>query len=122
MSTQALKILVCIITAFSSLSMASQNTQDYFLKIKEGHDLGIIQKTVKADQTLTLSMANTNFANFLNAKPIYKFEKPFPNLQSSFLDKVYLINIPFETSINDIIYSLHLGFRESKISLPKLTD
>ena len=39
----------------TNTTLIGQNTQDYFLKIKQGYDLGIIQKTLNNDSTLTLS-------------------------------------------------------------------
>lgn len=88
---------------FSNTYIIGQNTKDYFLKIKQGHDLGIIQKTLNNDSTLTLSINNSSFANLINQKPLYKFEKPFLNLNSPFLDLVYLMTINDNVSINDIL-------------------
>ena len=86
----------------SNSYLMAQSTQDYFLKIKQGHDLGAIQKTTNIDSTLTLSFANSDLKNILNSKTIYKFEKPFPNLNSAFLDLVYLITIDDTESTTDI--------------------
>ncbi|WP_139855578.1 S8 family serine peptidase [Aequorivita sinensis] len=87
----------------TNTTLIGQNTQDYFLKIKQGYDLGVIQKTIKPDSTLSLSMTNSSFAAVMNQKPIYKFEKPFPNLNSAFLDLVYLITLDETATTTDII-------------------
>ena len=88
---------------FSNTYIIGQNTQDYFLKIKKGYDLGVIQKTLNNDSTLTLSMNNSSLANLINQKPLYKIEKPFLNLHSPFLNLVYLMTIDDNVSINDIL-------------------
>ncbi|WP_313112012.1 S8 family serine peptidase [Aequorivita sediminis] len=97
---------------FSNTYIIGQNTKDYFLKIKQGHDLGVIQKTLNNDSTLTLSINNSSFANLINQKPSYKFEKPFLNLNSPFLDLVYLMTINDNVSINDILNRTEVDYLE----------
>lgn len=97
---------------FSNTYIIGQNTKDYFLKIKQGHDLGVIQKTLNNDCTLTLSMNNSSFANLINQKLLYKFEKPFLKLNSPFLDLVYLMTIDDNVSINDILNRAEVDYLE----------
>ena len=73
-----MKKFTLMLAFLTTVCLFSQYRQDYSLEIKEGFELGEIQKTVNPDQTLTLTMANTSLANALNAKQIYLFEKAFP--------------------------------------------
>lgn len=56
------KLALCIALLLPFVYIYSQGLDYYYLEIKEGHELGEIQKTVNTDQTLTLSMQNTDLA------------------------------------------------------------
>jgi len=62
--------------------------------------LGEIQKTVNTDQTLTLSMQNTDLAAALNAMPIYTFERAFLYNLNPVLDRIYLVSLTTGVSFN----------------------
>lgn len=47
-------VLFCIFIG-NSFTMVAQDKTQYFLQIKEGHELGAITKTGNPDSTLTLS-------------------------------------------------------------------
>jgi hypothetical protein len=79
----------------------AQNRQDYYVSIKPEFALGTIQKTTNSDETLTLSMNNTGFATFLNAKPVYYFEKAFPTAVLEKNKRVYKIILDNDTHLND---------------------
>jgi len=81
----------------------SQNTEDYFILIKETHGLGTVQKTINTDQTLNISINNENFASVLNSMSTYKFEKAFPFTERPRLKRVYLLSILEGTTINTIL-------------------
>jgi len=49
-----------------SVSLYAQNTKDYYFEIKEGYELGEIQKALNSDHSLTLSMGNSELVNDLN--------------------------------------------------------
>jgi hypothetical protein len=82
--------------------MTAQETTQYFLVIKEGYELGAISKTVNLDESLTLGMANTDLANTLNSMSLTIFEQAFPGLQIPRLTRIYLMEVPFETSMGNI--------------------
>src|SRR5690606_3778868 len=96
------KLALCIVLLLPFVYIYSQDLDYYYLEIKEGHELGEIQKTVNADQTLTLSMENTAFAAALNEKPIYVFEKAFPSSQRSLLQRVYILSVPNNTIFSSL--------------------
>lgn len=79
----------------------SQELDYYYLEIKEGYELGEIQKTVNTDQTLALSMQNTDFASLLNSKQLYSFEKAFPTAQTPRLQRVYVVSLNKNTPVTD---------------------
>lgn len=86
--------------------MYSQNNSTldyYYVEFKEGHVPQQLQKTVNADQTLTISMQNTDLAAALNAKPIYTFERAFPKSLNPNLKLVYLLTIQKNTSTTDLL-------------------
>lgn len=82
--------------------MYAQDTVQYFLEIKEGHELGTVSKTNNPDNTLQLSMANASLATLLNSKSLTKFEKAFPGVQRPKLSRTYIIELPFESTIGDL--------------------
>lgn len=71
----------------------AQNKVEYYLEIKDGYDLGAIQKTTNTDQTLAFTMANQNFANTLSNSDIYGLEKAFPTAQTPRLQRVYVVSV-----------------------------
>jgi hypothetical protein len=93
------KFTLCIALLLPFVYIYSQDLDYYYLEIKEGHELGEIQKTVNTDQTLTLSMQNTVLATVINEKPIYAFEKAFPSAQTPRLQRVYLISAQKNVSL-----------------------
>ncbi len=58
------KITLCIVLFLPFVYIYSQDLDHYYVEIKEGFELGEIQKTINADQTLTLSMQNTDLTDF----------------------------------------------------------
>ena len=96
-----LSFLLCIFF-MTGLVLHAQDKTQYFIEIKEGYELGTITKTVNADSTLTLSISNQSLATVLNTKQLTEFKLAFPGLQRARLQRVYLIEVPFETDIGDI--------------------
>ena len=94
--------LFCIFS-FTSNVIYSQTKEVHYIEIKEGYNLATINKTVNADETITLSMNNTDFANVLNNKPIYSFNKAYPTSQSARLQRIYLVETAVNTSFQDIL-------------------
>lgn len=80
-----------------------QELDSYYFEVKEGYELGDIQKTTKTDGTLTLSFSNTALANALNSKPIYSFEKAFPKSKNPRLQRVYILTTPQNTSFDSLL-------------------
>lgn len=77
--------------AFASIFGTAQNTQEYYLGIKSGHDLGPIQKTINNDGTISITSNNNSFSSFINAKQVYHFDKAFPGAISTLLQRTYLL-------------------------------
>lgn len=92
-----------LIIFLTSLCLFSQTNDYYYLEIKSGYELGNVQTTTKTDQTLNFSMTNESFASVLNTKPIYLFKKLYPTSVTPRLQRVYLIEISKNISINDIL-------------------
>lgn len=114
------KLALCIALLVPFMYLYSQDLDYYYLEIKEGYELGEIQKTVNTDQTLTLSMQNTAFAVALNEKPIYNFERAFPSANTPKLQRVYLISVQKYISLNDFflrdeVYNLVNLYEEEDI-------
>ena len=95
------KSILIAILLVGHLSLFSQNTADYLLEIKDGYDLGTVQKTVNPNGTLTISTDITDFSNFLNSKSIYSWEKAFPTSTRPKLQRVYLISLDENTNTVD---------------------
>ncbi len=68
-----IKNFFSLLVFLCGVSIFAQTTQQYYLEIKEGHELGTVQKTTNSDQTLTLDMNNQDFASVLNTSTIYEF-------------------------------------------------
>lgn len=93
-----LKILFFL--CFISISSFSQNKQDYYLEIKQGINLGTIQKTVNADETISISSNSSSFSNFINSKEVYNFEKAFPTSVTPKLQRVYIVTLSENETIS----------------------
>lgn len=98
------KLAFCIVFLLQFVYIYSQDLDYYYLEIKEGYELGEIQKTVNTDQTLTLSMQNTDLASALNAKPIYTFEKAFDGFQNPKLMRTFILGVSNDINIDNILY------------------
>ena len=59
----------------NSTTIFAQDYDYYYLEVKEGYDLGEVSKTITPDQTLILSMGNTEIATILNQKVVFDFKK-----------------------------------------------
>ncbi|WP_347373836.1 S8 family serine peptidase [Aequorivita sp. Q41] len=88
--------------------LLAQNTQDYYLEIKEGFELGEIQKTINPNQTVNLTMANMALANELNTKQIFSFKKAFSNSQNSRLQRVYILRASEDIDFSNIIERIEI--------------
>lgn len=89
---------------FSSLFVKGQNSEEYYLEIKPGYELGNIQKMVNPDQTLTLIMGNQDFANVLNNNKVYTFERMYPTAQTPRLQRIYYVKTS-DNFVNETIIS-----------------
>jgi subtilisin family serine protease len=96
------KLALCIALLLPFVYIYSQDLDYYYVEFKEGHVPQQLQKTVNADNTLTLSMQNTDLAAALNEMPIYVFEKAFPASQNSRLNRVYLLKLSNLSSLEEI--------------------
>jgi hypothetical protein len=93
------KLALCIALLLPFVYIYSQDFDYYYVEFKEGHVPQQLQQTVNADQTLTLSMQNTDLAAALNAKPIYTFERAFLYNLNPILDRIYLVSLTTGVSI-----------------------
>lgn len=96
--------LIFTIAFFSSLFVKGQNSEEYYLEIKPGYELGNIQKMVNPDQTLTLIMENQDFANVLNNNKVYTFERMYPTAQTPRLQRIYYVKTS-DNFVNETIIS-----------------
>src|SRR5690606_38201319 len=85
--------LIFLLAAFSSIFLSAQNTKDYYLEIKTGYNLGVVQQSTNNDGTISITTNITDFSNFVNAKEIYHFEKAFPTSTTPRLQRVYLVTL-----------------------------
>ncbi len=109
------KFTLCIVLLLPFVYIYSQDLDYYYVEFKEGHVPQNIQKTVNTDQTLTLTMDNTNLAAALNEKPIFTFEKAFPYSNRNILKRVYLLSISQGIAINTIVNRIEVETYESTI-------
>ncbi len=98
-----LALCIALLLPFVYIYSQYQDLDYYYLEIKEGYELGEIQKTVNTDQTLTLSMQNTELAAALNAKPIFTFKRAFHNNLNPVLDRIYLVGLTSGVSFSEFI-------------------
>ncbi len=106
------KLVLCFALVLPFVYIYSQDLDSYYLEIKEGYELGEIQKIVNADQTLTLTMQNIGFASALNAKPVFTFEKAFPDVQFSNIERTYLLSVSTGINVNEILNRHEVNFYE----------
>lgn len=97
------KLALCIVLFIPLVYLYSQDLDYYYIEFKDGFEPQNLQTTVNTDQTLTLSMQNTDLAAALNEKPMYVFEKAFPLSQRPMLQKIYLMVVARDTSMNNIL-------------------
>jgi subtilisin family serine protease len=100
---QQLVFLITVMLFLFPNKILSQDKQSYYIRINENVNLGTIQKTVNADETLTLSTANTSFSNFLNNKGIYEFKQTFPGADTSSLQRVYTVTMAVNEPYTDVL-------------------
>jgi len=95
------KSLLFLIVLFINFSLFSQNRQEYLLELKQGIDLGIVQTSVNANETLTVTTNINDFSNFINSKSVYIFEKAFPTSSSALLQRVFVVTLDENESISE---------------------
>jgi subtilisin family serine protease len=97
------KIYFVFLMLLSFSNFYGQELDSYYFEVKEGYELGDIQKITKTDGTLTLSFSNTALANALNSKPIYSFEKAFPKSGNRRLQRIYELKTTQNTSFTTLL-------------------
>ncbi|MAP54303.1 S8 family serine peptidase [Altibacter sp.] len=80
----------------------TQNQQSYYIELKDGYDLGGIQRTTHSDGTISITTNINDFSSIINAKTVYSFEKAFPTAETPRLQRVYVITMDSNSQINDI--------------------
>ena len=100
---------------FQTLSLISQNRQDYYVVVKPSYSLEPSQRTINQDQTLTLDLIDNNLESFLNNKSVFYIDKAFPTATTPYLKRVYKITLDNNTHINDF-------FNRNEIEYVELTN
>tara|TARA_R100000935_G_scaffold27288_1_gene47396 strand:+ start:69230 stop:72076 length:2847 start_codon:yes stop_codon:yes gene_type:complete len=85
-----------------STFVSAQNTKQYLIEINAGYELGQVSKVVNPDQTLSLSMSNSDMEAILNSKEIYSFYKAFPTATTTRLQRVYIITASENTTFSEL--------------------
>ncbi|GGD82069.1 S8 family serine peptidase [Planktosalinus lacus] len=96
------KLAFCIVLLLPFVYIYSQDLDYYYVEFKEGDVPQNIQKTVNTDQTLTLSMDNSNLAAAFNQKPIYTFKRAFLYNLNPVLDRIYLVGITTGVTLHEL--------------------
>ena len=87
----------------NSTTIFAQDYDYYYLEVKEGYDLGEVSKTITPDQTLILSMGNTEIATILNQKVVFDFKKVTSVSLTPRLLRVYLLVLETGEIVSDLI-------------------
>lgn len=92
-----------LIVLLTSLYLFGQNKQTYYLELRQGLDLEIIQKVVNSDETITIATNHNNFSTFINSKVVYEFRKAFSTATTPRLQLLYLIEVSENYTIDDFM-------------------
>ncbi len=99
----SLKKVFFIIFALYSFVVFSQNRKKYYIEIKEGVDLGIIQRTINPDETIIITTNDIDFSSLINSKPTYEFKKAFPTSITPRLQRVYILTLDGNAQVGDFL-------------------
>ncbi len=61
------------------------------------------KKSINPNETLTFTLTNKSFENFLNSMPVYEFKKAFPTAVTPRLQRLYLIELDGNQITSDFI-------------------
>ncbi len=95
--------LLFVLTLLLSFNCYSQEKKSYYVVLKEGVDLGVIQETINPDQTISITTNKNDFSEFINSKQAYRFKKEFKTFVTPILQRYYSITLSENEDILDFI-------------------
>lgn len=109
------KKIVFILCFFSLCIGFGQSTYSYYVVQKDGFSLEPTSKTTNTDGTLALTFSSSSLNNFFQTKTVYEYKKAFPAGISTYLDKVYRIDLTNSTFVSNLNALSEIEFAELDI-------